>query len=210
MVRVKICGITNLKDAMFCCAHGADAIGFVFYKNSPRYISAHDAKGIIKELPPFISVVGLFVNEDAAKVRRVYDECGLNVLQFHGDEESSYVNGFNCKKIKAFRVKESIDVDELNRYDVDAYLFDSAAPGLYGGSGTSFGWDVIKQHRFARPVILAGGLDTDNIVAAVSMLKPYAVDVSSGVEQEKGIKDFYKVKKFIIRAKHGRDESKTK
>lgn len=206
MTRVKICGITNEKDALFCSEHGADALGFVFYEKSPRYIALKKAKEIIKKLPPFISIVGLFVNENPDTVRELSKLLRLDVLQFHGDEDAAYVNAFHKKKIKAFRVKDSIDTDMMEEYDVDAYLLDSHAGGLYGGSGSAFSWDLIAGRDFKKPVILAGGLDPENIVDAVKKTRPYAVDVSSGVEIDKGIKDLDKVKKFIVRAKHGRHE----
>lgn len=206
MVRVKICGITNLEDALFCVEHGADALGFVFYEKSPRYISPERAREIISELPPFTVNVGLFVNETSERVNEISESLKLDALQFHGDEDSYYVNGFNKKVIKAFRVKESIDKINFTDYNVDAYLLDSHSDEVYGGSGTNFQWELIKGHDFKRPIILAGGLTLDNIVDAVNTVKPYAVDVSSGVEKDKGIKDHEKVKKFIIRAKHGRVE----
>jgi phosphoribosylanthranilate isomerase len=206
MVRVKICGITNEKDAVFCCEHGADALGFVFYKKSPRYIDPKKARDIIKELPPFITNVGLFVNEDSDMVKEIYEECGLDALQFHGDEDSAYVNSFNQKTIKAFRIKDSINTEMFSGYDVGAYLLDNYSSGVYGGSGGNFDWDILTGLNLKRPVILAGGLNPDNVVEAVNKVKPYAVDVSSGVEKEKGIKDLDKVKKMIIRAKHGRYE----
>jgi len=206
MVRVKICGITNEKDAMFAIEHGADALGFVFYEKSPRHITPEKASEIIKKLPPFITNVGLFVNERQNIVKEIHERLRLDALQFHGDEKSDYVNSFHAKKIKAFRIKESIDETIFNDYDVDAYLFDAYSDNVYGGSGENFSWNLLTKIRFKRPIILAGGLNPENIISAVSMVKPYAVDVSSGVEKEKGIKDSDKVKKFIIRAKHERIE----
>jgi len=204
MVRVKICGITNEKDARFCIDHGADALGFVFYDKSPRYIAPDAAHEIIMKLPPFITNVGLFVNENPCIISEINKYCRLDALQFHGDEESSYVDKFLGKTIKAFRVKESIDENVFKDYNVDAYLLDSFSSNLYGGSGNNFCWDILKEHDFDKPIILAGGLTPENIVEAVTTVKPYAVDVSSGVEKEKGVKDHKKVKEFIIRAKHGR------
>ncbi len=206
MVRVKICGITNTKDAVFCSENGADALGFVFYDKSPRYVCPKSASEIIKDLPPFISIVGLFVNESPDEVRRISDLCRLDILQFHGDETSEYVNSFERKKIKAFRIKERVKEEDIIDYDVDAYLFDAYAKGLYGGSGEKFNWSAITEQKFTRPVILAGGLKPENIIDAVDAVQPYAVDVSSGVESERGVKNLNEVKKFIIRAKHGRIE----
>ncbi|MFC1854961.1 phosphoribosylanthranilate isomerase [Thermodesulfobacteriota bacterium] len=206
MMRVKICGITNISDAEFCVEHGADALGFVFYKKSPRYITPLKACEIIKRLPPFVMSVGLFVNETKELVNEISKMCGLDILQFHGDEPAEYVNGFSMKTIKAFRVKDTIDESTFKDYDVSAYLLDAYTSNLYGGSGESFSWDLLSGRTFSRPVILAGGLTVDNVADAVKSVKPYAVDVSSGVEREKGVKDHEKVKKFIIRAKHGRYE----
>jgi phosphoribosylanthranilate isomerase len=206
MVRVKICGITNLNDAKFCVDHGADALGFVFYKKSPRYVRPEDAYEIIKKLPPFVCSVGLFVNEDQSSVDEISNRLKLDALQFHGDEEPGYVNGFHKKKIKAFRIKDSVDEERFSDYDVDAYLFDTYTEEVYGGSGENFCWKLLRDRKFKKPIILAGGLTPENVADAVNMVKPYAVDVSSGVEKEKGVKDHDKVKKFIIRAKHGRLE----
>jgi len=206
MIRVKVCGITNKKDAMFCIDHGADALGFVFYEKSPRYVSPDKAREIINSLPPFITNVGLFVNDTNETVKEICTTTKIDVLQFHGDEESDYVNLFKRKTIKAFRIKESIDKINFTDYNVDAYLLDSHSDAVYGGSGKNFSWELIKGHKFDKPVILAGGLNPENVVDAVNIVKPYAVDVSSGVEKAKGIKDHDKVKNFIIRAKHGRLE----
>lgn len=204
MVRVKICGITNIKDALFCSECGADALGFVFYNKSPRYISPKHAFEIIRELPPLISIAGLFVNEDYDTVARIADECRLDILQFHGDEPPEFVGRFQHKKIKAFRIKESVDEKLINNYDASAYLLDAFnKQGLFGGSGDSFSWELLRGKKLARPIILAGGLDPENVADAVSVVLPYAVDVSSGVESERGVKDINKVKNFIIRAKHG-------
>lgn len=200
MVRVKICGITNLKDALAAADFGADAIGFVFYEGSPRCISHKDAKNIIRKLPPFITTVGVFVDKSPEDVERVMRYVSLDVAQLHGHEppEACLING---RVIKAIRVKELSDLEPLKRYKVSAFLLDTYTTESFGGTGQIFNWDVaVDAKQFGR-IILAGGLNPDNVEKAISRVRPYAVDVSSGVEEEKGRKDHRKLKLFIERAK---------
>lgn len=202
MVKVKICGITNLEDAFEAVNHGADALGFVFFKKSPRYISPAKAKTIIKKLPPFISSVGVFVNEDNIIVEKIADQTGVDAIQLHGDEPPKACN-LSRTVIKAIRVKSIDNLEIISKYKnkVSAFLLDTYTPEIFGGTGQIFNWDIaIEAKQFGR-IILAGGLTPENIVQAIRRVHPYAVDVSSGVEAEKGKKDQDKIKLFIEKAK---------
>lgn len=202
MVKVKICGITNLEDATEAVSHGADALGFVFFKKSPRYISPSKAKAIIKELPPFISSVGLFVNEKKTTIEKTISQTGINIVQLHGDEPPKACS-LSRPVIKAIRVKSLESLDPLSKYKdrVSAFLLDAYTQEAFGGTGKIFNWDIaVEAKRFGK-IILAGGLTPDNIEQAIRWVHPYAVDVSSGVEAEKGKKDHRKMKLFIERAK---------
>ncbi len=201
MVRVKICGITNAKDAEDAVSFGADALGFIFAK-SPRRIAPAEARKIIKTLGPWVAAVGVFVNESPEKIKRIASFCGLSVIQLHGDESPADVKKLSdFKLIKAFRVGEGFDFSFLRKYAVDAFLFDTKIEGLFGGSGRKFDWNVLKSKKMGKPLILSGGLDPSNVRKAVSLLFPYGVDVSSGVERSPGKKDSEKVKEFIRNAK---------
>lgn len=196
MVRIKICGITNLDDALAAADYGADALGFVFYEKSPRYVKPEKVKEIISKLPPFISTVGVFVDEDPSKINEIIEYTGINIVQLHGNEPSNLCQKWQ-RVIKAFRVKDFIDLHPLEEYKVSAYLLDAYTPEAYGGTGQIFNWDIaIDAKRFGR-IILSGGLNPYNIEKAVRYVRPYAVDVSSGVEKEKGKKDLKKMKDFI-------------
>ncbi len=196
--RVKICGITRLEDALVAIESGADALGFVFYEPSPRYVSPETAAEIIRQLPAFVTTTALFVNETAENVDLIAQKTRIDLLQFHGDETPEFCNRFTRPYIKALRMKPELDLQvEADRYNAaQAILLDAYRPGVPGGTGEVFDWDRIPQQHPA-PLILAGGLTVDNIANAVSTVAPYAVDVSGGVEQSKGIKDADKVKKFI-------------
>jgi phosphoribosylanthranilate isomerase len=201
-VRVKICGITNLDDALAAIDFGADALGFVFFPSSPRYISYLDASEIIRRLPPFINTVGVFVNENPAQIIETISVTGINVVQLHS-EGPSQMPPLPCPVIKAIRVKSLDSLDPLiNIKDVvSAFLLDTYTPDVFGGTGQIFNWEIaVEAKQFGR-IILAGGLTPDNISEAVRHVKPYAVDVSSGVEAEKGKKDHKKLKLFIDQAK---------
>ncbi len=199
ITKVKICGITNYKDAEAACRYGADAIGFVFAK-SPRRIGPRIVKTIIKKLPPFIVTAGVFVNEDRGKVREIANACGLDCLQFHGDETPGYCNYFKDKYkiIKAIRVRSIDSLAELKKYNVDAFLLDSYVRGRRGGTGVKFDWDLaVKAKRCGKPVILAGGIGIGNVRDAVRKVRPYAIDVSSAIEKTPGRKDHNLMKAFI-------------
>jgi phosphoribosylanthranilate isomerase len=201
MVRVKVCGITNELDALRAARAGAWALGFIFYKKSPRFISPYKAKTIIQALPPFITPVGVFVNHKTGAMRDIISHCGLRTVQLHGDEDAMTcrrLKAFNVKVIKVFRVDEQFDPAVVESFKADAFLFDTHDQGVYGGTGKTFDVNVLKQLKGADvPVILSGGLNAGNVIEAVNVLKPYAVDVNSGVEESPGKKDHNKMKEFI-------------
>jgi phosphoribosylanthranilate isomerase len=199
-VKVKICGITKIEDALKAVEFGADAIGFVFYKDSPRHVSPEIARDIIHSLPPFITTVGVFVNEHPSTIERVLKMTGIDVVQLHGNE-SPEVCTLWLRVIKAIRVREITDIDLLCKYKVSAYLLDTYSPDTPGGTGQTFDWDIAVEAKRYGPIILAGGLTPENVMEAVRKVRPYAVDVSSGVESEKGVKDHEKLRRFIQNAK---------
>jgi len=202
MVRVKICGITNLEDALHAASCGADALGFVFYKGSPRYIGPDAAGGIIRELPPFITPVGLFVDADEEYVREAAVLSGVRVLQFHGGEPAGYCGSFGLPYIKAFRVRGMESLEDISAYGgAAACLLDAYSDKGFGGTGVTFNWEVAAFAKKFGRIVLAGGLTPENVGEAVARVGPYAVDVSSGVEAAKGKKDHEKVAKFIANAK---------
>ncbi len=200
MVKVKICGITNLGDALAAAEYGADAIGFVFYEKSPRNVTPEKAAEIIAQLPPFVTTVGVFVNEEPSRVRQIMEFAGIAVLQLHGDEPPESCGAWN-RVIKAFRINDFTDLKPLERCRVSAFLLDTYSPESFGGTGLIFNWDVaVEAKRFGK-IILSGGLTPHNVEQAVRWVKPYGVDVSSGIEEEKGKKDLNKMRLFIERAK---------
>jgi len=196
--RVKICGITRLEDALAAIEAGADALGFVFYPPSSRYVEPAVAEVIINQLPPFVTTVALFVDESPEQVRAVIDQTGIDLLQFHGDESPDYCDQFNHPYFKALRMSPDIDVlAETERFvTARAVLLDAYRPGVPGGTGEAFDWDRIPAD-IDKPLILAGGLDQNNVAKAISQVKPYAVDVSGGVEAAKGLKDSSKLISFM-------------
>ncbi len=203
MVKVKICGITNLEDAKRGAELGAYAVGFVFAK-SPRQITPELASNIIKQLPDSVLSVGLFVNETQEKIEEILNICKLDFLQFHGDETPEVCHNFRkrAKVIKAFRIKNEDSLKLLKSYNVDGYLLDAYVEGIAGGTGKTFNWDLaIKAKKEVRPVILSGGLSPDNIAEAIRRVSPFAVDVSSGVEITPGKKDFNLMRRFFENAK---------
>jgi phosphoribosylanthranilate isomerase len=201
-VRIKFCGITRAEDACAAVSLGADALGFVFYAPSPRYVDVVQAAEIARLLPPFLCKVGLFVNADADYVDEVCAAVGLDVVQYHGDESPVDCARAPRPWIKALRVRPELDIaQECARYtQASAWLFDTYDDKLYGGSGKAFDWQLLPQHN-RRPIILAGGLTPDNVGQAIRSTAPYAVDVSGGIEAAKGIKDHDKMRKFIAEVK---------
>jgi phosphoribosylanthranilate isomerase len=200
-MKVKICGITNEADAVHAVAVGADALGFVLYRQSPRYIEPAVARAIIAGLPPFVLTVGVFVNEEAATVRRLMDECGLSLAQLHGDEPASYCRSLGRPALKALRLKDRgafLALAELQgRANVRGFVVDAFSERAYGGTGQTADWTLAAEAARAAPVLLAGGLTPLNVAEAIERVRPYGVDVSSGVEAQPGKKDPAKVKAFI-------------
>lgn len=201
MVRVKICGITSLEDALMAVEAGADALGFVFHDESPRHVTPDEAAGIIAALPPFIQTVGLFVNRPIEYVNETAARCRIDLVQFHGDEPPEFCDAVQRRVIKAFRVQDITSLDPIRNYRVAAHLLDAYSPKAYGGTGLTFNWDIATVAKEFGPVILAGGLTPDNVREAVATVQPYAVDVSGGVESAPGRKDAEKVREFIRLAK---------
>ena len=176
---------------------GADALGFVFFRGSSRYVSPEQAADIIRHLPPFVQTVGLFVNEEPATVNSTADRCGLDLVQLHGEESPDYCTAVKRRVIKAFRVKDASTLDDIMNYNVAACLLDAWSPAAHGGTGTTFNWEIAARAAASHPIILAGGLTPENVAGAVATVKPYAVDVSSGVESAPGKKDAGQVSRFI-------------
>ncbi|MBM4127415.1 MAG: phosphoribosylanthranilate isomerase [Nitrospira sp.] len=205
MVKIKICGITNRDDAQVAVAAGADALGFVMYRKSPRYVEPAVAKAIIAELPPFVLPVGVFVNEDATAVRTLMDECGFALAQLHGDETATYCQQLGRPVLKALRVKDRGSFLALAEFQgrarVRGVLLDAFSDQAYGGTGHKVDWTLAAEVARATPILLAGGLTPSNVVEAVQLVRPYGVDVSSGVEASPGKKDPEKVKAFIEAAR---------
>lgn len=192
--RVKICGITRREDALMAIEAGADALGFVFYAPSPRAVTVNQVQAILKKLPPYVSKVGLFVNADAVEVKRVIETVSLDCLQFHGDESAEYCEQFNLPYYKAIRVKPGVNLIqcELDFASASALLLDTFSEKAVGGTGLTFDWSLIPP-SMQKPLILAGGLNPDNVMQALQQVEPYAVDVSGGVEAQKGIKSPEKI-----------------
>ena len=196
--RVKICGITRLEDALAAIEAGVDALGFVFYAPSPRSVEVKQAAEIIAQLPAFVTTTALFVNAEREFVDLVIRDARIDLLQFHGDEDEAFCNSFSRPYIKALRMKPELDLNaEVACFSsAQAILLDAYRPGVPGGTGEIFDWDRIPEQHPA-PIILAGGLDSGNVAQAVAAVTPYAVDVSGGVEQSKGIKDANKINMFV-------------
>ncbi|SFR39863.1 phosphoribosylanthranilate isomerase [Marinobacter gudaonensis] len=196
--RVKICGLTRPEDVRAAVESGADAIGLVFYPPSPRSVSPAQARALANEVPAFVTVVGLFVNPTREEVESVLEQVPLDLLQFHGDETPAFCAGFGRRWIKAIRVREAGEIEDAfaDYRNAAGLLVDAWDPERYGGTGRVFNWDLIPQER-PLPLILAGGLSSDNVSAAVEQVRPWAVDVSGGVEKGKGIKDIRKIRHFI-------------
>lgn len=197
-VRSKICGITRIEDALAAAEAGADAIGFVFYAKSPRAVDVRQARAIIAELPPFVTTVGLFVNASRCELNEILEVVPLDLLQFHGDETPQDCEGYHRPWIKALRVRPGDDLEASCQLYAGArgILLDTYVAGVPGGTGEAFDWSLVPAH-LSKPIILAGGLSADNIGQAIAQVRPYAVDVSGGVEQAKGIKDAAKIEAFM-------------
>lgn len=197
-VRVKICGITRAEDALAAAQFGADAIGFVFWEQSARYVTADAARKIAELLPPFVDKVGVYVNPTRDWVEETASTAGLTLLQFHGDEEPAFCNQFLLPYIKAIRVQEGLDLLQYeNRYShAKGLLLDTYATGKPGGTGHVFDWNLIPQN-LSLPFILSGGLHPGNVCLAIEKTQPWAVDVSTGVEASKGVKDKNKIAAFM-------------
>ena len=196
--RVKICGFTQVNEAVTAAELGVDAIGLVFYPASPRHVSIDQAIKIVSALPAFVSVVGLFVDESESIIRDIINQVPIDCLQFHGNEQAEDCRRYNKPYMKAVRMKEGINMTQISEqyHDASALLLDAYHPAIKGGSGQQFDWDLIPK-QCSLPIVLAGGLDQDNVKQAIQSVKPYALDVSSGVELEKGIKDVAKMAAFI-------------
>lgn len=201
--RVKICGITTLEDALCAVDAGADALGFVFYEKSPRYITPLKAQRIVAALPPFITTVGLFVNMPVAKIEQIMTMTRLQIIQLHGDESPDECNGFGpWPVIKALPVRNAESLKGISAYQVRALLLDAWSGKQYGGSGRCFDWQLLKDLNRRTPLILAGGLNPDNVAEAIAQVAPYGVDVSSGVESTPGRKDHQRIVQFIRQVKN--------
>jgi len=197
--RIKVCGITRLEDALAASRLGVDAVGFVFYAKSPRYITPDKAASIIRQLPPFVSAVGLFVNPSQDEIADVLKSVPLGVIQLHGDESPEFCKSQRRRVLKAISVGSKDDLKKASAYDCPILLDAKAPQGVYGGTGTSFDWSLLEGFDHNHPLILAGGLNATNIEAALSHRQWFAVDVSSGVEVSPGIKDDTKLSDFVGR-----------
>jgi len=205
MTKVKICGITNLEDALTAIDAGADALGFVFHPNSPRHVFPEQAAAIIRHLPPFVQTVGLFVNEPLEMVNATVDQCDLDVVQLHGEEKPGYCDAVRRRVIKTFRVKDITSLEPMRDYRVAAFLLDAWSPAAHGGTGLTFNWEIAACAAQSNRIILAGGLTPVNVAEAVRTVRPYGVDVSSGVESGPGKKDRHRIVDFIANAKSALD-----
>ena len=204
-MKIKICGITNVEDAAVAVRAGADALGFVMYRNSPRWIEPAVARAIIAGLPPFVSAVGVFVNEEAERVRTFMDECGFALAQLHGDESAMYCQNLGRPVLKVVRLKDRdacLAMAEFQGHaNVRGFLIDTFSDHAYGGTGQTVDWALAHEAARSAMIILAGGLNPTNVAEAVQAVRPYGVDVSSGVERSPGKKDPDKVKAFIEAAR---------
>jgi phosphoribosylanthranilate isomerase len=203
--RIKICGITRLADAMVAVEAGVDALGFIFCEASPRFIRFSAAASIVRQLPPFVARVGVFVNADDAAVRRAIEVSGIDTLQFHGDEPPEFCRRFPLNAYKAFRLSDAASLEVCRQYSGMAWLLDSHVPGVPGGTGETFNWDLAIEAKKLNPhILLAGGLTPANVGEAIRRVRPAAVDVSSGVENEPGRKDADKLRAFVAAVRRTR------
>jgi len=198
VTEIKICGITNREDAYAAVDSGVDALGFIFYKKSPRYISPEKAKDIIEELPPAVTKVGVFVNHDVSEVKTIFEFCRLNLLQLHGNESPDYCRDFPASLlIKAISPKPGDDLGILSHYPIKAFLVDSYDPERYGGTGKTSNWELAATLSTMLHLILSGGLQKENIIDAIAAVSPLAVDINSGVEVSPGKKNHHKIREIV-------------
>lgn len=198
MTEIKICGITNIEDALAAAACGVDALGFNFHEPSPRYITPERVKEIIAALPTELVKVGIFVNRKASEVTRMVDDCGMDLIQLHGDESPEYCRQFPAERIiKAVSPRTPEELRALAAYDVRAFLMDSRDEGRYGGTGKRADWDLAARLGKERPLILAGGLGEENIAEALAIVAPQAVDINSGIERAPGVKDHDRLRRIV-------------
>ncbi len=204
-MKIKICGITNREDADGAVAAGADALGFVMYRKSPRWVDPSVARTIVAGLPPFVLPVGVFVNEEGETVRALMDECGFVFAQLHGDESPLYCQDLRRPALKALRLKDRDTILTLAGFqgqaNVRGFVIDAYSDHTYGGTGQTVDWTLALEAAQSAPIILAGGLNPANVAEAIRMVRPYGVDVSSGVEKSPGKKDHHKLKAFIEAAR---------
>jgi phosphoribosylanthranilate isomerase len=207
--RVKICGITSVSDGLAAARHGADAIGLIFYPPSPRLVTLERAREIAASLPAFVARVAVFVNPPAADVNAAIRACRPDVLQFHGEETADFCRGFSMPYLRALRVRPGVDLlESLSPFgDAAGWLLDAYRQELYGGTGEAFDWELVPR-ELARPLILSGGLDVENVGAAIRRVRPWAVDVSSGVEAAKGVKDERRIAAFMEAVRSADQESR--
>ncbi len=196
-MKVKFCGMTRLEDALFAVDHGVDAIGFIFVRTSPRYIDPDAAGCIIRSLPPFVTPVGVFANEPREEIQRAIAIAGIRCLQLHGDEPPGETEGYAVPVIKGFHVGGNFDPVILSSYLTPAHLLDSQVAGMRGGTGKTFDWNIAVQAKQYGRIILSGGLTPENVAEAVRTVRPYAVDVCSGVESLPGVKDPDRMLRFL-------------
>ena len=200
-MKIKICGITTVADALAAVQCGADAIGFIFVQSSPRYIPPEMAAEIVGALPQAVLPVGVFVDASRRTITEAVASAGIRALQLHGDEPPESTSGFGLPVFKAHRVSASFVIEHLDRYNVEAHLLDACVEGSRGGTGRTFDWDVAVNARQAHRIILSGGLNPENVEMAIRYVSPFAVDVSSGVEAQPGVKDHVKLRRFIETAR---------
>ncbi len=203
-VKVKVCGMTNLNDVQVAVEAGTDAVGFIFYKKSPRFVNVKTVREIVSELPPFVNAVGVFVNETADQINKIADRCNLDRVQLHGDESPTFCKKIRRRVIKAFRVKDVQSLKRLSDYSVSSFLLDTFSEEQQGGTGKVFDWNLVHPAKKYGSVILAGGLTPSNVRQAIQRVQPYGVDVCSGVEIQPGIKDHDKMRTFLKNVKAGR------